>query len=114
MGLTSDAPVTMVNLLRFKQPYGLEHYFRYGAEIAPMLQQAGPTLRYVGSSSLYIIGDGQRPWWDIVIVEIPNLRSFLDHGDERGVSGRARPPRSGARSRRTDCDVAVLVHRVLD
>ena len=37
-GLTSDAPVTMVNLLRFKQPDGLEHYFRYGAEIAPMLK----------------------------------------------------------------------------
>jgi len=27
-GLPSDAPVTMVNLLRFKQPDGLEHYYR--------------------------------------------------------------------------------------
>jgi len=67
----------MVNMLRFKQPDGLEHYFRYGAEIAPMLQQAGATLRYVGSSSLYVIGDGPRPWWDIVIVEIPTPEAFL-------------------------------------
>jgi hypothetical protein len=37
-GMPSDAPVTMVNLLRFKQPDGLEHYYRYGAEIAPLLR----------------------------------------------------------------------------
>jgi hypothetical protein len=49
-GLPSDAPVTMVNLLRFKQPDGLEHYYRYGAEIAPLLQQAGATVRCGGSS----------------------------------------------------------------
>ena len=77
-GLTADAPVTMVNLLRFKQPDGLEHYVRYGAEIAPLLQLAGATLRYGGSSPLYVIGDGPRPWWDmIVIVEYPTPEAFL-------------------------------------
>lgn len=77
-GLPSDAPVTMVNLLRFKQPDGLEHYFRYGAEIGPLLQQAGATVRYGGSSPRYVIGDGQRPWWDmIVIVEYPTPQAFL-------------------------------------
>ena len=77
-GLPPDAPVTMVNLLRFKQPDGLDHYVRYGAEIAPLLHQAGATVRYVGSSPLYVIGDGPRPWWDtIVIVEYPNPEEFL-------------------------------------
>ena len=77
-GLPSNAPVTMVNLLRFKQPDGLEHYYRYGAETAPLLQQAGATVRYGGSSPLYVIGSGQRPWWDmIVVVEYPTPEAFL-------------------------------------
>lgn len=77
-GLPSDAPVTMVNLLRFKQPDGLEHYFRYGVEIAPLLQRAGGTVRYAGSAPLYVNGDGQRPWWDmIVIVEYPTPGAVL-------------------------------------
>jgi uncharacterized protein (DUF1330 family) len=77
-GLTPDAPVTMVNLLRFKQPDGREHYFRYGAEIAPLLQKAGATVRYDGSSPLYVIGDRPRPWWDmIVIVEYLTPEAFL-------------------------------------
>ena len=76
--LPSDAPVTMVNLLRFTQPDGLEHYYRYGAEIAPLLQQAGATVRYAGSSPLYVIGDGRSPWWDmVVVVEYPTPGAFL-------------------------------------
>jgi uncharacterized protein (DUF1330 family) len=51
---------------------------RYGAEIAPLPQQAGATVRYVGSSPLYVIGDGERPWWDMVVmVEYPTPEAFL-------------------------------------
>jgi hypothetical protein len=75
----------MVNLLRFTQPDGLEHYYRYGAEIAPLLQQAGATVRYAGSSPVFVIGEGQSPWWE-------------------------RPSRSGTRSCRTDCDVVPVTH----
>ena len=73
----ADAPVLMVNLLQFKKPGGLERYLQYGREVAPHLERVGATVRYGGTAPAVIIGDGERPWWDaILIVEYPHpLRS---------------------------------------
>ena len=37
----ADAPVLMVNLLKFKQPGGLDRYLQYGEEAAPHLERVG-------------------------------------------------------------------------
>ena len=75
----ADAPVLMVNLLKFKTPGGLESYRRYGLEVAPHLERVGATLRYAGTAPAVVIGDGERPWWDaILIVEYPTPQAFLD------------------------------------
>lgn len=75
----ADAPVVMVNLLKFKTPGGLESYRRYGLEVAPHLQRVGATVRYAGTAPAYVIGDGERPWWDaILIVEYPTPQAFID------------------------------------
>jgi len=75
----ADAPVVMVNLLKFKQPGGLERYLRYGAEVAPHLERVGATVRYGGTAPAVIIGEGERPWWDaILIVEYPTPAAFID------------------------------------
>jgi aldehyde dehydrogenase (NAD+) len=50
----------------------------------------------------------------MIVIVVSNPRRFLEHGDERGVSGRARPPPGGARSGRIDCEVVVLMNRVHD
>jgi len=75
----ADAPVVMVNLLKFKTSGGLESYLRYGREVAPHLERVGATIRYAGTAPAVIIGNGERPWWDvIVIVEYPTPGAFID------------------------------------
>ena len=75
----ADAPVVMVNLLEFKTPGGLDSYLRYGQEVAPHLQRVGATVRYAGTAPAFVIGDGEKPWWDaILIVEYPTPQAFID------------------------------------
>jgi uncharacterized protein (DUF1330 family) len=75
----ADAPVVMVNLLKFKTAGGLVSYLQYGREVAPHLQRVGATLRYAGAAPTVVIGEGERPWWDaILIVEYPTPQAFID------------------------------------
>jgi uncharacterized protein (DUF1330 family) len=75
----ADAPVVMVNLLKFKAADGLESYRRYALEVAPQLQRVGAGVRYAGAAPAYVIGDGERPWWDaILVVEYPSPQAFID------------------------------------
>ena len=75
----ADAPVVMVNLLKFKPEGGRESYLRYGQEVVPHLERVGATLRYAGRAPSMVIGDGERPWWDaILIVEYPTPQAFID------------------------------------
>jgi uncharacterized protein (DUF1330 family) len=75
----ADAPVVMVNLLKFKTSGGLESYLRYGREVAPHLERVGASIRYAGTAPAVVIGEGERPWWDaILIVEYPTPQAFID------------------------------------
>lgn len=75
----ADAPVVMVNLLKFKPQGGVESYLRYGREVVPHLERVGAKLRYAGGAPSVVIGDGERPWWDaILIVEYPTPQAFID------------------------------------
>ena len=75
----ADAPVLMVNLLKFEPTGGLESYQRYAREVAPHLERVGATLRYAGTAPGVVIGDGERPWWDaILVVEYPTPQAFID------------------------------------
>jgi uncharacterized protein (DUF1330 family) len=75
----ADAPVVMVNLLKFKAAGGVESYARYAREVAPHLERAGGTVRYAGTAPAFVIGDGERPWWDaIIVVEYPTPQAFVD------------------------------------
>lgn len=75
----ADAPVVMVNLLKFKPEGGLESYLQYGQEVVPHLQRVGATLRYAGGAPSVVIGEGERPWWDVIlIVEYPTPQAFVD------------------------------------
>ena len=75
----ADAPLVMVNLLKFRENGGLQSYLRYAQEVAPHLERVGATARYGGTAPAVIIGDGERPWWDaILIVEYPSPAAFLE------------------------------------
>ena len=74
-----DAPVVMVNFLTFKVDGGRESYLRYAQEVLPHVQRVGATVRYAGTAPTVVIGDGERPGWDaILIVEYPTPQAFVD------------------------------------
>jgi uncharacterized protein (DUF1330 family) len=75
----ADVPVVMINLLQFRADGGRESYLRYAQEVAPHLQRVGGTVRYAGAAPGVVIGDGEKPWWDaIIVVEYPSPAAFLD------------------------------------
>jgi uncharacterized protein (DUF1330 family) len=74
-----DEPVVMVNLLTFKTDGGRQSYVRYAEGVVPHLQRVGAIVRYAGISPTTVIGDGERPGWDaILIVEYPSPQAFID------------------------------------
>ena len=75
----ADAPVVMINLLQFRAEGGRENYLRYTQEVAPHVQRVGGAVRYVGGAPGVVIGEGEKPWWDaIIVVEYPSPAAFLD------------------------------------
>lgn len=75
----SDQPILMVNLLKFKQPGGLDSYLQYGAGVAPLLERAGAQVRYGGSTPAVVLGEDAKPWWDVMlIVEYPTPAAFVE------------------------------------
>jgi uncharacterized protein (DUF1330 family) len=75
----ADTPVVMVNLLKFRPDGGRESYARYAQEVAPHLQRVGGRLRYAGGAPTQVIGDGEKPWWDaILVMEYPSPSAFID------------------------------------
>lgn len=75
----ADAPVVMVNLLQFRADGGRERNLRYAQDVVPHIQRVGATVSYAGAPPQQVIGEGERPWWDaILIVEYPSPAAFLD------------------------------------
>ncbi len=77
--LPADAPVVMINLLKFNEGGGRERYLQYAHEVAPHLARVSATVRYSGTAPVNVIGDGESPWWDaILVVEYPTPSAFVD------------------------------------
>lgn len=77
--LPPDAPVFMINLLKFNGGDGRERYLQYGREVQPHLERVGAAVRYAGTNPHAVIGDSDTPWWDaILVVEYPNPQAFVD------------------------------------
>jgi uncharacterized protein (DUF1330 family) len=71
-----DAPVVMLNLLRFKPDGGQERYAEYGAAVTPLLEKAGARAVFLADSALPLLGD--RRWDTVLLVEYPTRQAFLD------------------------------------
>jgi uncharacterized protein (DUF1330 family) len=77
--IPEDQPVVMINLLRFNQPDGIQHYERYAREVQPHLERVGGAPIYAGNADAMVIGEGLQPWWDaIIVVHYPTRQAFLD------------------------------------
>ncbi|MCX2933645.1 DUF1330 domain-containing protein [Mycobacterium sp. CVI_P3] len=77
--LPADEPVVMINLLKFNDGEGVDRYLQYTREVVPHLDRVGGSVRYAGTTPRNVIGDGERPWWDaILVVEYPSPQAFVD------------------------------------
>jgi uncharacterized protein (DUF1330 family) len=71
-----DAPVVMLNLLRFKPDGGQKRYAEYGAAVTPLLEKAGARVVFLGESALPLLGEGR--WDSVLLVEYPTGQAFLE------------------------------------
>ena len=84
-GSTSDDPIVMLNLLRFKDEAdgidagisGAEAYGRYAAAAAPFLERAGGRLLIATAAQQTFIGPTEREWDLALMVEYPSRKTFL-------------------------------------
>ena len=83
MAYPKDTPVTMVNILKFKEKTvhtnetGLEAYTRYVQNVQPFISQAKATLLWKGYVVSTVIGDATNQPDVIMLVTYPSVLHFL-------------------------------------
>jgi uncharacterized protein (DUF1330 family) len=79
-----DEPVVMLNILRFRDKTeagtesGEQAYARYGANAFPFLKKAGAKILWRGKVTNMVIGEGEKPPHEILLVKYPTVQHFLD------------------------------------
>jgi len=79
----SGKPVTMVNILKFKDlvadgsESGADAYKRYSQNVAPLLQQVGGKILWGGRVRKTVIGDLESKPDLFLIVEYPSKEAFI-------------------------------------
>ncbi len=78
-----DTPVTMLNILRFKEQVddgsesGLSAYRRYGAQAQTHVKKVGAKVIWAGEVMHTVIGDAAHQPHQILLVEYPSVDHFL-------------------------------------
>ena len=87
--LPDDEPVVMLNLLRYRAraeyPEGSAHapcsgrdaYRRYGEQAFRHVQAVGGNTLWMGEAQSTLIGPTDDPWDDVLLVQYPSRRAFL-------------------------------------
>ncbi|MEZ4883960.1 MAG: DUF1330 domain-containing protein [Chitinophagales bacterium] len=79
-----NTPVTMVNILKFKEKSGngdesgKAAYLRYSKNVASFLEKAGGKVLWMGNITKTIIGDYDNQPDMILIVSYPSKESFIE------------------------------------
>lgn len=83
--LPDDAPVTMLNLMRFRERSldgkgsGWDAYLRYSALTIKLIKARGGTIVWTGTAEAVALGEAERHRWDYVaLVRYPSRAAFLD------------------------------------
>ena len=83
--LPDDGPVTMLNLMRFRERSldgrgsGWDAYLRYSAHTIKLIKARGGTIIWTGNAEAVALGVPDRHRWDYVaLVRYPSRASFLD------------------------------------
>ena len=83
--LDAQAPVVMVNLMRFRERSldgdgtGWDAYLRYSTLTVPMIKARGGTLLWTGDAKAVALGDEAGNQWDyLALVYYPTVSAFVD------------------------------------
>ena len=83
--LDQQAPVVMVNLMRFRERSldgdgsGWDAYLRYSALTVPMIKARGGTLLWTGDAKAVALGRQDGNQWDyLALVYYPTVSAFID------------------------------------
>ena len=83
--LPDDGPVTMLNLMRFRERSldgngrGWDAYLRYSALTIKLIKGRGGTIIWTGNAEAVALGAPDRHRWDYVaLVRYPSRAAFLD------------------------------------
>lgn len=83
--LPDDGPVTMLNLMRFRERSldgngsGWDAYLRYSALTIKLIKARGGTIIWTGTAEAVALGDPDRHRWDYVaLVRYPSRAAFID------------------------------------
>jgi hypothetical protein len=83
--LAPDAPVVMLNLMRFRERSldgdgsGWDAYLRYSALTVPMIKARGGTLLWTGNAETVALGEPEGQRWDyLALVYYPTVAAFID------------------------------------
>ena len=83
--LDLQAPVVMVNLMRFRERSldgdgsGWDAYVRYSALAVPMIKARGGTLLWTGDARTVALGRQDGNQWDyLALVYYPTVAAFID------------------------------------
>lgn len=75
-----DAPVVMLNLVRYRRPDGRERFQDYGAITGPLIAKAGGRIFFGGRAGPTLSGSlsgSKTEWDDVLLVRFPNPARFL-------------------------------------
>ena len=82
--LPDDGPVTMLNLMRFRERSldgngsGWDAYLRYSALTIKLIKACGGTITWTGNAETVALGEPDRHRWDYVaLVRYPSRAAFL-------------------------------------
>jgi uncharacterized protein (DUF1330 family) len=70
------APVTMLNLLRFKPDGGRARYDEYAQAILPFLRKVGGTVVHLGDTGTALVAPDTHDWDAVLLVRYPSRAAF--------------------------------------
>jgi uncharacterized protein (DUF1330 family) len=99
--LEQQAPVVMVNLMRFRERSldgdgaGWDAYLRYSALTVPMIKARGGTLLWTGDAQAVALGLEAGNKWDyLALVYYPTVATFIDMMTSADYEQRCDPHRT--------------------
>ena len=99
--LDLQAPVVMVNLMRFRERSldgdgsGWDAYLRYSALTVPMIKARGGTLLWTGDARTVALGRQDGNQWDyLALVYYPTVAAFIDMMTSEDYEQRCDPHRT--------------------